>query len=427
MTEKRNELALESICIHGGYEPKNGESRILPIVQSTTFKYDDADEVGKLFDLEAEGHMYSRISNPTVEALEKKVAQLEGGVGALATSSGQSATLLAILTICNCNEHILSLSNLYGGTYTLFTSTLKKFGISVSFVDPRASVEEIESAIRPETKLIFGETIGNPGLDVMDIELIADVAHKNGLPLIIDNTFPTPYLCRPFDFGADIVTHSSTKYLDGHATSVGGIIVDSGKFDWNNGKFPHLVDKDPSYHGLSYTEKFGNAAYITKARVAFLRDIGNTMSPFNAFLTNLGAETLAVRMDRHCENALKLAQFLENHEKVAWVNYPLLESNSNYELAKKYLPKGASGVISFGVKGGAEAGKKFINSVKLASLVVHLGDLRTHVLHPASMTHRQLTEEQQIAAGVKPDGIRLSVGIESIDDLIADLDAALRA
>lgn len=420
-------LSPETLCIHGGYEPKNGEPRVLPIAQSTTYKYDEADEVGKLFDLEAEGHMYSRISNPTVDAFEKKIAALEGGVAALATSSGQAANMLAVLTICNSGEHFISLSNLYGGTHTLFTSTLKKFGISVSFVGPNAKEEEIAAAIRPETKLIFGESIGNPGLDVMDIEYVASVAHKYGLPLIIDNTFPTPYLCRPIDFGADIVTHSTTKYLDGHAVAVGGIIVDSGKFDWNSGKFPHLTKKDPSYHGLSYTEKFGNLAYIIKARVAFLRDMGTTMSPMNAFLTHLGTETLALRMDRHSSNALRLAEFLEKHEKVAWVNYPLLPGNPNYEKAKKYLPRGASGVVSFGVKGGAQAGKKFIDSVRLASLVVHLGDLRTHVLHPASMTHRQLTDEQQIAAGVRPDGIRLSVGIESAEDLIADLDQALRA
>lgn len=423
--KSKDKLSLESLCIHAGYQPKNGEPRILPIVQSTTYKYDEADEVGKLFDLEAEGHMYSRISNPTVEALENKMAALEGGASALATSSGQAATLLAILTICQAGEHFISLSNLYGGTHTLFTSTLKKFGISVSFVSPRASAKEIKAAVLPETRAIFGETIGNPGLDVMDISFIAQVAHDNGLPLIVDNTFPTPYLCRPFEFGADIITHSATKYLDGHATSVGGLIVDSGKFPWDNGRFPHLTEEDPSYHGISYTKQFGKLAYITKARVAFLRDMGTTMSPFNAFLTNLGTETLAVRMDRHCHNAQTIAEFLENHPRVAWVSYPGLTSSPNYELAQKYLPQGAGGVISFGVKGGAQAGKAFINSVKLASLVVHLGDLRTHVLHPASMTHRQLTEQQQLAAGVKPDGIRLSVGIEGIDDLIADLDQAL--
>lgn len=418
----------ETLCVQAGYEPKNGEARILPIVQSTTYKYDDADEVGKLFDLQAEGHMYSRISNPTVAALENKITALEGGVGALATSSGQSANLIAILTICNANEHVLAMSNLYGGTFTLFTSTLKKMGIEVTFVDHKASPEEIKANIRSNTKLIFAETIGNPGVDVLDIETVANVAHQNNIPLVVDNTFATPYLCRPFEFGADIVTHSTTKYLDGHATSVGGVIVDSGKFDWDkSGKFPHLTDPDPSYHGLSYTAQFKEAAYIVKARVAFLRDMGNTMSPFNAFLTNLGAETLALRMERHSENALKIAEFLEQHPNVAWINYPLLKSSESYELSKKYLPKGGSGIIAFGVKGGAESGKKFINALELASLVVHVGDIRTHVLHPASMTHRQLSEEAQIKAGIKPDMIRLSVGIENVDDIIKDLHNALRA
>lgn len=420
--------AQDTICIQGGYEPKNGEPRILPIFQSTTYKYDEADEVAKLFDLEAAGHMYSRISNPTVEALEKKIAEMEGGVGAMATSSGQAANLIAILTICNAGEHVLAMSNLYGGTFTLFTSTLKKMGIEVTFVDHRADGREISSKIQANTKLIFGETIGNPGVDVLDIERIAEIAHDNSIPLVIDNTFATPYLCRPFEFGADIVTHSTTKYIDGHATSVGGIIVDSGKFDWkSSGKFPHLTEADPSYHGLSYTEKFGAAAYITKARVAFLRDMGSTMSPFNAFLTNLGVETLALRMERHSSNALAAARFLESHPNVSWVNYPLLESSQSFDLARKYLPGGASGIIAFGVKGGVESGKKFIDSLELASLVVHVGDIRTHVLHPASMTHRQLSEEQQMRAGIKPDMIRLSVGIENIDDILADLDQALRA
>lgn len=420
--------AQETLCIHAGYAPKNGEPRILPIFQSTTYKYDDADEVGKLFDLEAEGHMYSRISNPTVDALEKKVAAMEGGVGALGTSSGQSANLLAILTICNAGEHLVAMSNLYGGTFTMFTSTLKKMGIEVSFVDYKADEEEILAKIKPNTKLIFGETIGNPGVDVLDIEKLAKLAHDNNIPLVVDNTFATPYLCRPFEYGADVVTHSATKYLDGHATSVGGVIVDSGKFDWEaSGKFPHLTDADPSYHGLSYTKQFKEAAFITKARVAFLRDMGNTMSPFNAFLTNLGIETLAVRMQRHSENALAIAKFLEDHPNVSWVNYPLLESSESYDLAKKYLSNGASGIIAFGVKGGVEAGKSFINNVKLASLVVHVGDLRTHVLHPASMTHRQLSQEQQIQAGVKPDMIRFSVGIEKLEDILADLDQALKA
>lgn len=420
--------AQETICIQGGYEPKNGEPRILPIFQSTTYKYDEADEVAKLFDLEAAGHMYSRISNPTVEALEKKIAEMEGGVGAMATSSGQAANLIAILTICNAGEHVLAMSNLYGGTFTLFTSTLKKMGIEVTFVDHRADDREISSKIQANTKLIFGETIGNPGVDVLDIQRIAEIAHENSIPLVIDNTFATPYLCRPFEFGADIVTHSTTKYIDGHATSVGGIIVDSGKFDWkSSGKFPHLTESDPSYHGLSYTEKFGAAAYITKARVAFLRDMGSTMSPFNAFLTNLGVETLALRMERHSSNALAAARFLESHPNVSWVNYPLLESSQSFDLARKYLSGGASGIIAFGVKGGVESGKKFIDSLELASLVVHVGDIRTHVLHPASMTHRQLSQEQQIKAGIKPDMIRLSVGIENIDDILADLDQALRA
>lgn len=420
--------AQDTICIQGGYEPKNGEPRILPIFQSTTYKYDEADEVAKLFDLEAAGHMYSRISNPTVEALEKKIAEMEGGVGAMATSSGQAANLIAILTICNAGEHVLAMSNLYGGTFTLFTSTLKKMGIEVTCVDHRADGREISSKIQANTKLIFGETIGNPGVDVLDIQRIAEIAHENSIPLVIDNTFATPYLCRPFEFGADIVTHSTTKYIDGHATSVGGIIVDSGKFDWkSSGKFPHLTEADPSYHGLSYTEKFGAAAYITKARVAFLRDMGSTMSPFNAFLTNLGVETLALRMERHSSNALAAARFLESHPNVSWVNYPLLESSQSFDLARKYLPGGASGIIAFGVKGGVESGKKFIDSLELASLVVHVGDIRTHVLHPASMTHRQLSQEQQIKAGIKPDMIRLSVGIENIDDILADLDQALKA
>jgi len=453
--EKRleyKELSQETLCVQAGYQPKNGEPRIMPIVQSTTYKYDDAEEVAKLFDLEAEGHMYSRISNPTVAALEEKIATLEGGVAALGTSSGQSATLLSILTICNAGEHLVALSNIYGGTFTLFTSTLKKMGIDVTFVDHRATPEEIGDAIKENTKLIFGETIGNPGVDVLDIELVAKVAHDHGIPLVVDNTFATPYLCRPVEFGADIVTHSATKYLDGHATSVGGVIVDSGKFDWEkSGKFPHLSEPDPSYHGLSYTKQFKEAAFITKARVAFLRDMGNTMSPFNAFLTNLGVETLALRMERHSENALRIAKFLEAHPGVSWVKYPLLESSDSCSLAKKYLPRGGSGIISFGLRantlqkagkaeasadaeiaafnfgehGAAELGKRFINSLKLASLVVHVGDLRTHVLHPASMTHRQLSEEDQIKAGIRPEMVRLSVGIEKAEDIIADLEQAL--
>jgi len=417
----------DTLCIHAGYKPVSGEPKVLPIAQSTIFQYDDVDTVARLFDLEAEGFFYSRVANPTVAAFEQKITALEGGVAAVATSAGQSATLNAVLTICNNGEHVLAMQNLYGGTYTLFTSTLKKMGIDVSFVNPNAKDDEISAAIRPNTKLIFGETIGNPGIDVLDIERIARLAHKNGLPLILDNTFPTPYLCRPFEFGADIVIHSTTKYLDGHATSVGGIIVDSGNFDWEkSGKHPHLTDPDPNYHGLSYTKKFGKAAFATKTRVVLIRDIGNIMTPFNAFLTNLGTETLALRMERHSQNALQVAEFLENHPNIAWVNYPGLKSSPSYQLCQKYLPLGASGVTSFGVKGGVEAGKKFINSLKLVSLLVHVGDVRTMVLHPASMTHRQLNAEQQLAAGVKPDMVRLSVGIENINDIIADLDQALR-
>lgn len=412
-------------CVQSGYEPKNGEPRVLPLYQSTTYKYDDADEVGMLFDLQKDGHMYSRISNPTVAALEAKIADLEGGIGAIATSSGQSATMLSILTICTAGGHILAMSNLYGGTYTLLSSTMKKMGIEVTFMSPNASDDELQSAIRENTKLVFGETIGNPGISVLDIEKIADFAHRNNIPLIIDNTLPTPVLCNPFEYGADIIIHSTTKYIDGHASCVGGMVVDSGNFNWENGKFPELTEPDSSYHGLSYTKSFGELAYLTKARAAFIRDIGNYMSPFNAYLTNFGCETLALRMERHSENALKVAKFLEAHELIDWINYPLLESSSSYELAKKYLPNGASGIISFGIKGGLEAGKKFINSLKLASLVVHLGDVRTHVLHPASMTHRQLSEKEQLNSGVSPEMVRLSVGIESAEDIIADLKAAL--
>lgn len=418
-------LSLETLCVQGGYRPKSGEPRILPIYQSTTYKYDNADEVGELFDLQREGHMYSRISNPTVAAWEEKIADLEGGIGAVATSSGQSATLNAVLTLCEQGDHIVAMNNLYGGTYTLLGSTLRKLGVTTTFV-PLNDLQAIEEAITPNTKAVFGETIGNPGVDVLDIEQIAKTAHKHGLPLIVDNTFATPYLCRPFDHGADIVTHSSTKYLDGHAAAVGGIIVDSGKFDWENGKFPCLTERDPNYHGLSYTETFGDSAYIVKARVVYVRDFGNVMSPFNAFITNLGTETLALRMKKHSENALKIAEYLKDHPGVEWINYPYLKDNKNYPLAKKYLPKGASGIISLGIKGGVEETKQWINSLELASLVVHVGDIRTHVLHPASMTHRQLSEEAQREAGILPNMVRLSVGIEDVDDIIADLEQAFK-
>ncbi len=417
----------ETQCVQGGYDPKNGEPRIVPIVQSTTYKYDDADAVGRLFDLQEAGHMYSRLSNPTLEVLEAKIALLEGGSGAMVTSSGQSANLFAIINICATGDHVIAMNNLYGGTYNLFKTTLKNMGIDVTFVDPALPLDKLKKAVQPNTKAVFGETIGNPGVDVLDFEKISTLAHDAGVPLIVDNTFATPVLCRPIEHGVDIVTHSTTKYIDGHATSVGGVIVDGGKFDWNNGKFKGLTEPDESYHGVIYTESFGNAAYITKARVTLMRDIGSTMAPFNAFLTNLGTETLALRMKKHSENALTLAKFLESHEKVAWVKYPKLESSSSYALAEKYLPDGASGIIAFGVKGGIEASKKFINSVHLASLVVHVGDLRTYVLHPASMTHRQLSEEALLACGVTPDLIRFSIGIENIDDIIKDVEQALNA
>lgn len=417
----------ETLCVRAGYQPEKGQPLVTPIAASTTYKYDKADDVAALFDLEEFGHMYTRISNPTVEVLEQKVAALEGGAAALAVASGQSATTLAILTICNAGEHFIALSNLYGGTYTLFVATLSKLGIAVSFVPPNATREQIEAAIQPNTKLVFAETIGNPSLDVLDTERISTIAHDNGLPLFVDNTIATPYLCRPIEYGADIIVHSATKYLDGHATSVGGIIVDSGKFDWTNGKFPSLSEPDPSYHGTCYTETFGEIAFIIKTRVGYLRDLGTALSPFNAFLINLGTETLALRMARTSQNAQKIAEFLEGHPEVAWVTYPGLVSSPERTRAQKYLPKGASGIISFGVKGGAQQGKSFIDNIELVSLVVHLGDLRTHALHPASTTHRQLTESEQLAAGVKPDGIRLSVGIEDVDDIIADLDRALRA
>lgn len=421
-----NKYGFNTKCLQSGYDPDNGEPRILPIFQSTTFRYDSSDEVAALFDLAKDGHMYSRISNPTVEAFEQKISDLEGGVGALATASGQSASLIAIITICNNGEHFIAPNNIYGGSFTLFSSTLAKFGISASFFYKDASDEEIESLIKPETKLIFTESLSNPGVDVLDLDRFVNLAHKNGLPLIVDNTLATPYLLRPIEHGADIVVHSATKYIDGHATSVGGVIIDSGNFDWTNGKFPHLTEKDPNYHGLSYTETFGEAAYIVKARAVFMRDLGTCLSPFNAFLMNLGTETIHVRMDRHSENALAVAEFLESHPKVEWVKYPFLKSSASYENAVKYL-KAGSGVISFGVKGGIEEGKKFIDNLELTALIVHVGDIRTCALHPGSMTHRQLSEEDQIKAGITPNLIRLSVGLENIEDILEDIEKALEA
>ncbi len=416
----------ETICIQGGYQPGNGEPRVLPIYQSTTYKYDSSEHLGKLFDLQAPGHMYTRISNPTVDAVEKKIAQLEGGVGAVCLSSGQAANLFSILNIAKCGDNFLSVSSIYGGTVNLFAVTMEKMGIEVRFVRPGATDEEIEAMFDEKTRAVFGETVANPALDILDIRRFAELAHRHNVPLIVDNTFPTPILCRPFEFGADIVTHSTTKYMDGHAQVVGGVVVDSGKFDWTkNNQYPELTEPDESYHGVVYTRDFGEAAYITKLRVQLLRDIGAAPSPMGAYLLNLGLETLHLRMERHCENAQKVAEFLEKNEKVSWVNYPGLPGNSQYELAQTYLPNGTCGVISFGVAGGREAAVRFMDSLKLAAIVVHVADARTCVLHPASTTHRQLTDQQLIDAGISSDLIRMSVGIENADDIIADIAQAL--
>ena len=417
---------LDTLCVQEGWQPKNGEPRVLPIFQSTTFKYDSSEHVGDLFDLKVPGHFYTRLSNPTVECAEKKVAALEGGVGALMTSSGQAASLLAILNLCNSGDHFVASAALYGGTTNLFDVTLRKLGIDVTFVDPAATAQEIQRAFRPSTRAVFGETVANPALTVLDIEKFARVAHANGVPLIVDNTFPTPVLCRPFDFGADIVVHSTSKYLDGHAVALGGIIVDGGRFDWRaSGKFPSFTQPDPSYHGLVYTEAFGAAAFIVKARVQLMRDLGSAPAPMNAFLLNLGLETLHLRMERHCRNAERVAAFLEKHAAVSWVNYPGSPSYKDAALVRKYLPRGTCGVISFGVKGGRQAAVRFMDRLKLAAIVVHVADARTGVLHPASTTHRQLTDEQLIAAGISPELVRLSVGIEHPDDIIDDLSQAL--
>ncbi|HRR33271.1 MAG TPA: O-acetylhomoserine aminocarboxypropyltransferase/cysteine synthase [Kiritimatiellia bacterium] len=418
----------DTLCVQAGWQPKNGEPRVLPVFQSTTFKYDSSEHVGDLFDLKVSGHFYTRLSNPTAEAVENKIAALEGGVGALMTASGQSASLIAILNLCGSGDHFIASGAIYGGTTNLFSVTLKKLGIEVTYVDPYASDDEIQAAFRPNTRAVFGETIANPALTVLDIERFARVAHANGVPLIVDNTFPTAVLCRPIDFGADIVTYSTSKYLDGHAVSLGGMIVDSGRFDWRaSGKFPGLTEPDPSYHGIVYTDTFGPAAFIVKARVQLMRDLGAAPSPMNAFLLNLGMETLHLRMERHCRNAEAVAAFLERHPAVAWVNYPGLPSSKDAALVKKYLPRGACGVISFGVKGGREAAVRFMDSLKLAAIVVHVADARTGVLHPASTTHRQLTDAQLAAAGISPDLVRLSVGIEDVKDIIADLEQALAA
>ena len=418
-------MKTETKCIQSGYTPGNGEPRVLPIYQSTTYKYDSSEHLGKLFDLKAEGHMYTRISNPTVACVEQKIAELEGGAGAMLTSSGQAASLIAIMNICKAGDHVVSSSTIYGGTFNLFEVTLKKFGISFTFVAPDANEVEIRAAFRPETKAVFGETIANPALTVLDIEKFAKIAHENNVPLIIDNTFATPILCRPFEFGADIIIHSTTKYMDGHAMVLGGAIVDSGKFDWTSGKFPELTEPDESYHGVVYTRDFGSAAYITKARVQLMRDLGSAMSPMSAFLLNVGLETLALRVERHSENALKVAEFLEKNDKISWVNYPGLSDSPYKALADKYLPRGTSGVISFGIKGGKPAAVKFMDSLKMAAIVVHVADARTSVLHPASTTHRQMNDEQLVEAGITPDLIRMSVGIEHIDDILGDIKQAL--
>ena len=420
----------ETLCVQAGWTPKKGEPRVLPIYQSTTFKYETSEQMARLFDLEENGYFYTRLQNPTNDAVAAKIAALEGGVAAMLTSSGQSANFYAIFNICQAGDHFVCSSTIYGGTFNLFGVTLKKLGIECTFIDANASEEEIDQAFRPNTKALFGETISNPSIDVLDIEKFARIAHKHGVPLIVDNTFATPINCRPFEWGADIVTHSTTKYMDGHATSVGGAIVDSGNFDWeaHKDKFPGLTEPDPSYHGLSYSKSFGKGAYITKATVQLMRDLGSIQSPQNAFLLNLGLETLHLRVPRHCENAQKVAEFLQGQEDVAWINYPGLSSNEYYELAQKQFRCGQScGVVTFGIKGGRERSIKFMDSLKLAAIVTHVADSRTCVLHPASHTHRQLTDEQLMEAGVRPDLIRFSVGTEAAEDIIADLKQALEA
>ncbi len=418
---------IETQCLHEGYKPGNGQPKALPIYQSTTYTYDSTDHIGQLFDLTADGHMYSRISNPTVACVEEKIAAMEGGVGALCTTSGQAASLLSILNIAKAGDHFISASTIYGGTVNLFAVTLKKFGIECTFVDAGAPEEELQKAFRPNTKAVFGETIANPAIAVFDIEKFAKLAHANGVPLIVDNTFATPVLCRPFEWGADIVVHSTTKYMDGHAVQVGGVLVDSGNFNWENGKFEELCTSDESYHGVTYTKQFGRAAYITKARVQLMRDFGMYPAAHTAFLLDLGLQTLAVRMERHCRNAEKAAQYLAGRPEVEFVNYPTLSGNPYQALAEKYLPQGCAGVISFSVKGGREAAVKFMDSLELANNVVHVADICTCVLHPASSTHRQLTDEQLVAAGITPGLIRLSVGLEHIDDILQDLEKGFSA
>ena len=418
---------LETRCVQAGWQPRNGDPRVLPIFQSTTFKYDSAATLGKLFDLELPGHFYTRLSNPTLECVENKIAALEGGVAALLTSSGQAASLFAILNLCRAGDHVVSTVAIYGGTFNLFAVTLRRFGIEFTFVNQNDSPETLAAAFRPNTKAFFAETVTNPSLEIADLEKLARVAHAQGVPLIVDNTFPTPFLCRPLEWGADIVTHSTTKYMDGHAQTVGGVIVDGGTFDWTRGRFPEFCTPDPTYHGVVYTQQFGAAAYIVKARVQLMRDIGAQQNPFAAYIVNLGLETLHLRMPRHCSNALAVARHLEKQPRVAWVNFPGLASNPYHALARKYLPDGVCGVVSFGVRGGREAATRFMDSLKLAAIVTHVADARTCILHPASTTHRQLNDAQLQAAGIPPDLVRLSVGLEHVDDILADLDQALAA
>ena len=416
-----------SLCLHSGYEPKNGEPIELPIVQSTTFKYDNSDEMAMLFDLKKDGYFYTRLANPTSDAVARKICTLEGGVGAMLTSSGQAANFYAVFNICESGDHIVASTEIYGGTFNLFGVTMKKLGIDCTFVNQDASEEEIQKAFRPNTKALFGETISNPGCKVLDIEKFARIAHRNGVPLIVDNTFATPINCRPFEWGCDIVTHSTTKYMDGHATQVGGCVVDSGNFDWmaHADKFPGLCTPDESYHGLTYAKAFGKMGYTTKLVAQLMRDLGSIPGPQNAFLLNLGLETLAVRMERHCRNAEKVAQFLHDDPRVAWIDYPGLADDKSHALAEKYLPNGSCGVMAFGLKGDRETAIKFMDSLEMINIVTHVADVRTCVLHPASHTHRQLSEEQLKATGIAPDLIRLSVGIEDVDDIIADIRQAM--
>lgn len=418
---------METKCVQSGWTPKKGEPRVLPIYQSTTFKYDTSEQMGRLFDLEDSGYFYTRLQNPTNDAVAAKICDMEGGVAAMLTSSGQAANFYAIMNICEAGDHIICSSALYGGTYNLFAHTIRKMGVEATFVEPDVSEEDLNAAFKENTKAVFGETISNPSLDVLDFDKFVKAAHDHGVPVIVDNTFATPINCRPFEWGVDIVTHSTTKYMDGHATCVGGAIVDSGNFDWEaqGDKFACLTQPDETYHGIVYTQKFGKAAYITKATAQLMRDLGSIQSPQNAFLLNIGLETLHLRMARHCENALKAAKFLQSHEKVAWVHYPALERDKNYELAQKYLPDGTCGVLTFGLKGGRDASIKMMDSLKLIAIVTHVADARSCVLHPASHTHRQMNDQELLEAGVQPDLIRFSVGIENADDIIDDLKQAL--